>query len=166
MRLVTSGAAIEFEVCIPHMALRALRDKAVDGMTGGTVKGAVPALMLRQLGNLLSVTGKTDAFFGQRHIQRRMRVTVAAEAVFRFEVDFFPLTVMAFAALLDRLLYLRWMADMATCTRDAFMPSSGSLDVIYRTGMTLLTLFFLKRFRFRRRGARKSRKQHDPCDEN
>jgi hypothetical protein len=159
---MTAEAPLEFKVPLPRMALGALRDLAVDGMTGGTVQGAVLARMFFQQGILPCVTGETNAFFGQRHIQRRMRIAVAAEAIFMLEVDFPSLAVMAFAAGFDRLFDLRRMTDVAAYTGDDFMSPSRSLYILCRAGMALFTFFSLERFYLGRGHGGISGKGRDP----
>ena len=60
MRIMTPGAVFKFEVCLSGMALHAFWDKPVNRVACRTAKGAVLALMVRQLANLLSVTVKAD----------------------------------------------------------------------------------------------------------
>jgi len=70
------------------VALGALRDFAVDTVTEGTVKGAMFALIVPELGNLLRVTGDAHIcyFACKRNVQRRMRVLVTVQASLNLEV--------------------------------------------------------------------------------
>ncbi len=60
--IMASETVLKFEMCLPGMALGALGNLAVDGVTGRTVKGAVFALDFPELGVLLCVAGKTNPF--------------------------------------------------------------------------------------------------------
>ena len=83
------------------MALGALRDLAVDVVTGCTVKTTMLALIVAELSNLLRVAGATRIcyFACKRHVQRHMWVHVTFEAALKFEME---LSLMA----LDALRYL------------------------------------------------------------
>jgi hypothetical protein len=59
---VTFEAVFKFEMGFSLMAPDALRDLAMDRVTGGTVKGAMPALIVSELSILLRVAGKTNTF--------------------------------------------------------------------------------------------------------
>ena len=59
---VTFEAVFKFEMGLSLMALGALRDLAMDRVTGGTVNGAMFALIVPELSILLRVAGKTNTF--------------------------------------------------------------------------------------------------------
>ena len=59
---VTVEAALKFEMGLSLMALDALRDLTMDGVTGGTVNGAMPALIVPELSILLRVAVKANTF--------------------------------------------------------------------------------------------------------
>jgi len=139
--VVTAETALKFEMGLSCVALTALRDLTVYGMTGCTIKRAMLALIVPELGIFLNVAGETNTFVRQRHVQRSMRVLVTSEAVVRFKVDFPPCTCMALAAALDRLLDLRRVADMATGTWNRPVPASCSFYVVCDIFMTLYTVF-------------------------
>lgn len=68
------------------VALAALRDLAMGGVTGGAIHGTMFALMVPELSNLLGVAGCTG--FGHiarnGHVQGCMRVVVTAETTLEF----------------------------------------------------------------------------------
>jgi hypothetical protein len=119
------------------VALDALRDLAVDGMAGYAFNVAMSALVLPELGKFFRMAVDTG-IPGQD--QRLMRVLVAIQTALTFEVDL-PRLLMALAALLDRLLDFRRVANMAAYTWNVFVSSSGSLYIIPRPGMALSTVF-------------------------
>ncbi len=127
-------------VCrVPIVALRALRDLAVDLMAVGTLNCAMFALIFPHLGNLGSVAIHTRAFYFRKgNLKGRMRVLVTADAVSEFEVGLSRLQmtlVTVYVALLDG-----WrVTDMAAHTRDRPVLSSRSLDFIRGARMTLCT---------------------------
>ena len=57
---MTVEAVLQVEMGLSLMALAALRDLAMDRVTGGTVNGAMPALIVPELSILLRVAGKTN----------------------------------------------------------------------------------------------------------
>jgi len=65
---MTFEAVLKFEMGLSRMALGAPRDLAVDWVTGGTVNGAMLALIVPELSILLCVAGKTNTFVRKRHI--------------------------------------------------------------------------------------------------
>ena len=85
---------------VRFVALRALRDLAVDGVTGRAVKSTMFALIVPELGNLLRVAGDTGIcyFAGKRQVQWHVGVRVTVEAVLKFEMGS---SRMALAALRD-----------------------------------------------------------------
>jgi hypothetical protein len=122
------------------VALGALRDLAVDVVTGRTVKGGMLALVLPQLSDLLRVACDTGICYiaGKGNVQRRMRVFVATETALKVEVR---LSHMAVAALRDGFLNCGRMADMTARTADVFVLSSGRCNVSRRSIMTFQTVF-------------------------
>ena len=54
---VTIKAVFKFEMGLSLMALDALRDLAMDRVTGSTVNGAMPALIVSELSILLRMAG-------------------------------------------------------------------------------------------------------------
>jgi hypothetical protein len=162
---VTVEAVLKFEMGPSRMALAALRDLTVDAMTGGTVDVTMLALIVPEQGILLRVAGETNTLVRKGHVQRSMRVLVASEAALKFKV-YLPRAQVALAAFLDRLLYLRRVADMAAHARNRPVPPSGSFYVIYHTGMTLYTVFFfVRRFCLGRGRGGINREDRYPCDQ-
>ena len=105
------------------VALSALRDLAVDGVTEGAVKGGMFALIVPELNNLLGVAGDTGIcyFARKRNVQGRMRVFVTAETALKFEMG---LPHMALIALGNDLLDRRRMAGMTTRTTNVLVFSA------------------------------------------
>lgn len=67
---------------------------------------------------------------------------------------------MAFAALRDWFLHIRWMTGMASQARDAPVLASGPGDVLHPGGMTLYAFFFIiEKFRLSRSTARMKQKR-------
>jgi hypothetical protein len=60
--LVAVEAVFKFEMGLSLMALCALRDLAMDRVTGGTVNGAMFAFIAPEFGILLGMAGKTNTF--------------------------------------------------------------------------------------------------------
>ena len=59
---VTVETVLKFKMRLSLMALDALRDLAMDRVTGGTVNDAMPALIVPELSILLRVAVKTNTF--------------------------------------------------------------------------------------------------------
>ena len=59
---VTVEAVFKFEMGLSFMALSALRDLAMDRVTGVTANRAMPALIVPEFSILLSMAVKTDTF--------------------------------------------------------------------------------------------------------
>ena len=106
------------------VALRALRDLAVDIMAHRTGNGRVLALVLFELLVLLRMAGEA----GIRHVVRKrdlewgVRISVTTEASLQFEVRFSPVAV---TALRDRFLDRGRVAVMTACTPYVLVLSSG-----------------------------------------
>jgi hypothetical protein len=59
---VTFEAVFKFEMGLSLMALCALRNLAMDRVTGGAVNGAMSGLIVPELSILLRMAGKTNTF--------------------------------------------------------------------------------------------------------
>ena len=149
---------------VRFVALGALRDLAVDTVTEGAVKGAMLALIVPELGNLLCVTGDAHIcyFACKRNFQRSMRVLVTVQASLNLEVG---LPHMALAALGDGFFDFRRMSDMTACTPNILVLSSCCCKVSRRSIVTLQTVFVCQsRFCLGSRGAGVSQKHRDTHD--
>jgi hypothetical protein len=110
---------------VRFMALSALRDLAVNIVTGGTVKGRMLALELFELIVLLRMAGETRIrdLTCKCYIQRRMRVLVTGKTALELVMG---LPHMALIALRDRLFDRRRMTHMTACTPDILVfPTRG-----------------------------------------
>ena len=124
---------------VRFVALRALRNLAVDIMAHRAGNGRVLALVLFELLVLLRMAGKAGIrhVVRKRDLERGVRISVAAETSLQFEVRLSPVAV---AALRDRFLY-RWrMAVMAARTPDILVLPSGGCYVSRGCSMTFHTV--------------------------
>ncbi len=129
---------------VRFVALRALRDLAVDVMTDGTVEGGVLALACRKLLNLGRMTVETVHLALERYIQRRVGLRMAVEAALGLEMGPSCLQ-MAFIARRDRVLHFGRMTHVAAHAGHAPVFSSCRCYVLYLNGMTLHAVIFCKR---------------------
>jgi hypothetical protein len=135
------------------MALRALRDHAVDAMTGGTVKQGMLALILLQELALQHVAVETGIFALEGDVQGRVGVLVAVEAACKLEMGLSRL-LMALTAGLDRLLHFRRMTRVTSDTWHVSVSFPGRGYFFHPGGMTLHAFFFfILRFYLCRRSA-------------
>jgi hypothetical protein len=123
------------------VALGALRDLAVDVVTGGTVKGGMFAFVIPELLNLQPVAVKTGVFAGKGDIQRRVGVLMTVDAAGNFEMGL-PRLQMTLAALRDRLRHFRRMTIVAADTRNAPVFPPGRRYFIHASGVALHAFFF------------------------
>lgn len=129
---------------VRFMALGALRDLAVDIVTGGTVKGRMLALELFELIVLLRMAGETRVrdLARECYIQRRVRVLVTTETALELVMG---LPHMALIALRDRL-FDRWrMTLMTACTTDILVLSTRGCNISRGCCMTFRTVIVCQR---------------------
>jgi hypothetical protein len=148
--------------CVRFVAPGALRDLAVDVVAGGTLNGAVFALIFPEHSHLGCMTGNAIPFYvGKRNVQRRMRVLVTTAAAPEFEVGLL-LYQMASIACLECLPGFRRVAQMAAHARNGSVFPSGSFYLIRCSGMALRTTLFSRGFSLSMRRAGTKREQGDP----
>jgi hypothetical protein len=94
---------------VRFVALGAIRFLPVYAVTGGTVQGSMPALVLPELGNLLSMTAETGVrdIASKRNVQRYVGVFVAVQTARDLEMW---LPHVALVALRDRFLHCGGMS--------------------------------------------------------
>ena len=121
------------------MALRAGRYLSVNVMTGGAVERSMFALLVPELGNLLSMAGHAwvSDIARKRNHERCVRILMTAQAVFEFIMGF---AHVAHIALGDVVLYRRPVAGMAPKASYAFVFSSIGHHVSGGKCMTLDTV--------------------------
>ncbi len=123
------------------VALRTLRDLAVDIMTGGAAERTMLRLVAPHQLCLDPVTVKTFIFDLEPYIQGGMGILVAVEAAGHFEMRL-PCLQMTLVAVRNRFLDFGRMTHVAADAGHAPVLSSCLGYVIHRPGVALQAIFF------------------------